>query len=471
MSAQPFTLTIDGEQVAGETTFGVVNPATGSVFAQAPDATRAQLDQSVAAARRAFEGWKKTSVAQRREAMLAFANEVRAQSDSLARLLTTEQGKPLSAANREVRVTAERLEKLAVYEVGDEVLRSDGTSRVVLDYQPMGVVGAIAPWNSPLVLATQITAQALISGNSVIVKPSPFTPLTTLRLGEIAGRTLPRGVFNTLSGGNDLGQWMTEHPGIDKIGFVGSVATGKRVMASAAASNLKRVSLELGGNDAAIVLDDADIDAIAPRLFWSAFVNSGQICMAIKRVFAHEAIAEHLAAALADIARRAKVGDGLDPDVELGPVQNRPQYERVLGLIEDALVRGGRALSGGGALNRPGYFIAPTVITGIREGVRLVDEEQFGPVLPVMTFNTIDEAVQRANATRFGLGASVWSGSPLRAAEVACRLQAGTVWVNAHGGAAADIPFGGFKESGMGRAMGMMGIKSYMEARVLHLPQ
>jgi acyl-CoA reductase-like NAD-dependent aldehyde dehydrogenase len=471
MSAQPFALTIDSEQVAGETTFGVINPATAEVFAQAPDATRAQLDQAVAASRRAFDSWKTTSVARRREAMLAFAGEVRAQSDSLARLLTSEQGKPLSAANREVRVTAERLEKLAVFEVGDEVLKSDGAGKVVLDYQPMGVVGAIAPWNSPLVLATQIAAQALISGNCVIVKPSPFTPLTTLRLGEIAGRTLPRGVFNTLSGGNDLGQWMTEHPGIDKIGFVGSVATGKRVMASAAASNLKRVSLELGGNDAAIVLADADVDTIAPRLFWSAFVNSGQICMAIKRVFAHEAVAERLANALADIARRAKVGDGLEPEVELGPVQNRPQYERVLGLIEEALVRGGRALSGGGALNRPGYFIAPTVITGIREGVRLVDEEQFGPVLPIMTFNSVDEAVQRANATRFGLGASVWSSSPLRAAEVACRLEAGTVWVNAHGGAAADIPFGGFKESGMGRAMGLMGVKSYMEARVLHLPQ
>jgi acyl-CoA reductase-like NAD-dependent aldehyde dehydrogenase len=471
MSAQPFTLTIDGRRVAGETMFDVVNPATAGVFAQAPDATREQLDLAVAAARRAFESWRNTSPGQRRDVLVAFADEIRSETESLSRLLTCEQGKPLSASVREVQMTVERLESLASFEVSRETLREDGKSRVVLEYQPLGVVGAIAPWNSPLVLAIQIAAQALVSGNSVIVKPSPFTPLTTLRLGEIAARTLPRGLFNTLSGGNELGQWMTEHRGIDKIGFVGSIATGKRVLASAAASNLKRVSLELGGNDAAIVLDDADVDSIAPRLFSGAFINSGQRCMAVKRVFAHESIADRLAGALADIARRTKVGDGFEPDVELGPVQNRPQFERVLALIGEALARGGRALSGGGALSRPGYFIAPTVMTGVREGTRLVDEEQFGPVLPVLTFRSPEEAVTRANATRFGLGASVWSGDPVRAADMACRLEAGTVWINAHGGAAPEIPFGGWKESGVGRAMGLLGIKSYMEARVLHLPR
>ena len=470
VSAQPFTLTIDGDRVAGETLFDVVNPATAGVFAQAPDATRAQLDLAVAAARRAFESWRTTSPGQRREVLVAFADEIRSETESLSRLLTCEQGKPLSASVREVQMTADRLESLASFEVSRETLRNDSKGRVVLDYQPLGVVGAIAPWNSPLVLATQIAAQALVSGNSVIVKPSPFTPLATLRLGEIAARTLPPGLFNTLSGGNELGQWMTEHRGIDKIGFVGSIATGKRVLASAAASNLKRVSLELGGNDAAIVLDDADIDSIAPRLFWGAFVNSGQRCMAIKRVFAHESVADRLGAALADLARRAKVGDGFEPDVELGPVQNRPQFERVLTLMGEALARGGRALSGGGALSRPGYFIAPTVMTGVSEGTRLVDEEQFGPVLPVLTFRSPEEAVTRANATRFGLGASVWSGDPVRAADMACRLEAGTVWINTHGGAAPEIPFGGWKESGVGRAMGLMGIQSYMEARVLHLP-
>jgi acyl-CoA reductase-like NAD-dependent aldehyde dehydrogenase len=281
---------------------------------------------------------------------------------------------------------------------------------------------------------------------------------------------LPRGVFNALSGGNDLGRWMTEHPGIDKIGFVGSVATGKRVLASAATSNLKRVSLELGGNDAAIVLPDADVESIAPGLFRSAFVNSGQVCMAVKRVLVHESLLDRLGSALARLANEAKVGDGFEPGVELGPIQNRPQFERVLSLMKDAMARGGRVLAGGGALDRPGYFIAPTVITGVAEGTPLVDEEQFGPVLPLLTYTDIDEAVARANATRFGLGASVWSADPERAAAIARRLEAGTVWVNAHGGAAPGIPFGGFKESGLGRGMGLIGLKSYAEPRVLHLP-
>jgi acyl-CoA reductase-like NAD-dependent aldehyde dehydrogenase len=464
------THTIDGHPVEGVSFFDVINPATGSAFARAPDATRAQLDQAVDAARRAFRSWRNVPHARRRGILCGFAAAIRAQTDDLARSLTREQGKPLAASIREVRITAERIEGLASFELTPETLRSDDRGRVVLDYQPLGVVGAIAPWNAPLVLATQIAAQALATGNSVIVKPSPFTPLTTLKLGEIAARTLPRGLFNTLSGGNDLGRWMTEHAGIDKIGFVGSVATGKRVLASAATSNLKRVSLELGGNDAAIVLPDADVESIAPALFRSAFVNSGQVCMAVKRVFVHESLIERLGAALARLANEAKVGDGFEPGVELGPVQNRPQFERVLGLMNDALARGGRALAGGKALDRPGYFIAPTIIAGVAEGTPLVDEEQFGPVLPLLTFTDVDEAVARANATRFGLGASVWSADTQRASEIARRLEAGTVWINAHGGAAPDIPFGGFKESGLGRGMGLIGLKSYTEPRVLHLP-
>jgi acyl-CoA reductase-like NAD-dependent aldehyde dehydrogenase len=461
--------TIDGQPVDGVQFFDVINPATASAFARAPDASHAQLDLAVNAARRAFESWRAVPAEGRRKILFGFAAAIRSETQSLARLLTLEQGKPLAAAIREIEATAARIEGLLSFELTPETLRSDERGRVVLDYQPLGVVGAIAPWNSPVLLGAQIAAQALVAGNSVILKPSPFTPLATLRLGEIAGRTLPRGLFNTLSGGNELGRWMTEHAGIDKIGFVGSVATGKRVLASAAASNLKRVSLELGGNDAAIVLADADVEAIAPPLFWSAFVNSGQRCMAVKRVLVHESLIDRLGSALARLANQAKVGDGLEPGVELGPVQNRPQFERVLGLISNALAHGGHALAGGGALDRPGYFIAPTVITGVAEGTPLVDEEQFGPVLPLLTFTDVDEAVNRANATRFGLGASVWSGHPERAADIARRLEAGTVWVNSHGGAAPEIPFGGFKESGVGRGMGLMGLKSYAEPRVLHL--
>lgn len=464
------THTIDGQQVDGARFFDVINPATGSAFAQAPDASREQLDLAVSAARRAFESWRAVPAQRRRVTLFGFAAAIRSETQSLARLLTREQGKPLAASIREIEATATRIEGLLSFELTPETLRSDEQGRVVLDYQPLGVVGAIAPWNSPVLLGAQIAAQALVTGNSVILKPSPFTPLATLKLGEIASRTLPRGLFNALSGGNELGRWMTEHPGIDKIGFVGSVATGKRVLASAAASNLKRVSLELGGNDAAIVLADADVEKIASSLFWSAFVNSGQRCMAVKRVLVHESLVDRLGAALARLANQAKVGDGLEPGVELGPVQNLPQFERVLGLITDALKRGGQALSGGGALDRRGYFIAPTVITGVAEGTPLVDEEQFGPVLPLLSFTDVEEAVTRANATRFGLGASVWSGNPERAADIARRLEAGTVWINSHGGAAPEFPFGGFKESGVGRGMGLMGLRSYAEPRVLHLP-
>jgi acyl-CoA reductase-like NAD-dependent aldehyde dehydrogenase len=462
--------TIDGARVDGIEHFEVINPATGNAFAQAPEASREQLDQAVAAARRAFESWRAVPARERKKVLAGFAAAIRAQTQELAPLLTREQGKPLAAAVREIEASASRIEGLLSFELAPETLRSDERGRVVLEYQPLGVVGAIAPWNSPVLLGLQIAAQALVAGNAVIVKPSPFTPLTTLRVGEIAARTLPRGLFNTLSGGNDLGRWMTEHAGIDKIGFVGSVATGKRVLASAAATNLKRVSLELGGNDAAIVLADADVDAIAPRLFWAAFANSGQRCMAVKRVLVHESLSERLGAALAQLARQARVGDGFEPGVELGPVQNRPQFERVLGLMRDALARGGRALAGGAALDRPGYFLAPTIITGVAEGTPLVDEEQFGPVLPLLTFTDIDEAVTRANASRFGLGASVWSADLQHAAGIARRLEAGTVWINAHGGSEPEIPFGGFKESGVGRGLGRMGLESYAEPRVLHLP-
>src|SRR3569833_2665065 len=439
-----FAHTIGGRAVTGDGWYDVIAPSTGGVFAQAPDATREQLELAVTVAREAFGTWRVLAQSERVAALRSFAARVRTEAEGLSRLLTLEQGKPLASAQREVRATADRIDGLAALQIKPEILREDASGRVLLDYQPLGVVGAIAPWNAPLILATQIAAQALVTGNTVIVKPSPFTPLTTLRLEEIAAQTLPAGVFNVVSGGNALGQWMTEHPGIDKIGFVGSTATGKKVMASAANATLKRVSLELGGNDPAIVLDDVDVDAMAERLFWSAFVNSGQICIAVKRVFAQDPVVERLTAALARKAQQVKVGSGFEPDVELGPLQNQPQYEKVLAFLQDARERGARFVTGGGALPRPGYFIAPTIVTGVAEGSRRVDEEQFGPVLPVLTFKTVDEAVRRANATRYGLGASVWSGDVTRAQEVARQLEAGTVWINAHGGACADIPFGGF---------------------------
>jgi acyl-CoA reductase-like NAD-dependent aldehyde dehydrogenase len=330
------------------------------------------------------------------------------------------------------------------------------------------VVGIITPWNAPINLAAGPLTAALYTGNCVVLKPSPFTPLATLKLGELLAGVFPRGVVNVLAGGDALGEWMTTHAGIDKISFTGSVATGKRVMANCAGT-LKRITLELGGNDAAIVLDDVDPQAVAPKLFFATFVNSGQVCMAVKRIYAHAKIHDALCAALAAEARKARVGDGLDPATQFGPIQNRRQYERVLGILEDTQRRGGRILAGGSVPAGPGYFFPPTVVADIPEDSRLVQEEQFGPIVPVLKFTDIDDVIARANDTRYGLAASVWSADPARARAIAQRLEVGTVWINQHRATAANVPFGGAKESGIGRHYSEIGLKSNMEARVVSL--
>jgi acyl-CoA reductase-like NAD-dependent aldehyde dehydrogenase len=232
---------------------------------------------------------------------------------------------------------------------------------------------------------------------------------------------------------------------------------------------MKRVTLELGGNDAAIVLDDVDIDAAAPRLFWAAFFNCGQICVAIKRLYVHDSVYEPLSQKLAEMARTVKVGNGLEPDVAIGPIQNAMQYERVLGILDDTKRLGARILAGGHALDRPGYFIAPTIVADIKEGTRLVDEEPFGPILPILRYSDIDDAVRRANETRYGLGGSVWTTNLERGAAIAARLEVGTAWVNQHVTPEPSIPFGGAKESGFGREYSALGLKSYMEAQVISI--
>jgi acyl-CoA reductase-like NAD-dependent aldehyde dehydrogenase len=463
-----FAQLIDGQLVGSERQLDVINPATGQVFARCPAATKIQLDQAVAAARRAFESWQRTSY-QDRAAMLKIVAEVlRRHQDRLAELLTREQGKPLSQARDEIGRAFAQSEGMTRIEIPVEILVDDAERRVELHYVPLGVVGIITPWNAPINLAAGPLTSALYTGNTVVLKPSPYTPLSTLKLGELIREIVPRGVVNILGGGDDLGQWMTEHPGIDKISFTGSVATGKKVMASAA-SNLKRITLELGGNDPAIVLEDVDPKAIAPKLFFAAFVNSGQVCMAIKRIYAHERIYDALCEALAAEARKAIVGDGLDPATQLGPIQNRKQYERVIAILEDAKRAGARILAGGELPARPGYFLTPTIVTGIADDSRLVKEEQFGPIVPVLKFSDVDDAVRRANDTRYGLSGSVWSNDTDRAAAIAVRLEVGTAWVNQHRVTSAVVPFGGAKESGVGRQYSALGLKGYMEPRVVSI--
>jgi acyl-CoA reductase-like NAD-dependent aldehyde dehydrogenase len=464
-----FTHTIDGRGLSSEASFDVINPATATVLARCPDASRAQLDAAVAAARRAFPGWSVLSFEERRDYLNRFGGAFKERIEDLIPLLVREQGKPLAAARAELSYTPIQIEKLCSLEIRNEILRDNAQGRVELRYRPLGVVGIITPWNVPISIAVGRIAQALYTGNAAIQKPSPYTPLTTLKMGEITRDVLPPGVLNIIAGGDDLGPWMTAHPGIDKISFTGSVATGKKVLASAAV-NLKRVTLELGGNDAAIVLDDVEPAKVVRDIFWAAFANCGQICLAIKRLYVHDSIYEPFCQELATLAKSVKVGDGLDPDVQMGPIQNKTQYEKVLGFLEDTRQLPVRILAGGHALDRPGYFISPTIVADIEEGTRLVDEEPFGPILPVIRYTDVEDAIRRANDTRYGLGGSVWTSNIERGAAIAARLEAGTIWVNQHSLPDPHVPFGGAKESGLGREYSVLGLKSYMEAQVVNIP-
>ena len=461
-----FTLLIDGKPATSASSLEVINPATGRVFARCPAAGRRELDQAVEAARRAFPAWRALSYTERAERIARFCQSLRQHQDELARLLTLEQGKPLQQARDEITRAASQSEGMTKIPIVPQVLEDNEQRHIELQWFPLGVAGIITPWNAPINLAAGPLTSALYTGNCVVLKPSPYTPLCTLKMGELANEHFPPGVINVLAGGDDLGRWMTEHPGIDKIGFTGSVEAGKEVMA-AAAKTLKRVTLELGGNDAAIVLDDVDAKAIAPKLFFASFVNSGQVCMAIKRIYVHERVYDEVCDALAAQARKAKVGSGLEADTELGPIQNRAQYDRVVGILEETRRSGARIVAGGDVPATEGYFIPPTIVADIDENSRLVREEQFGPIVPVLKFVDEEDALRRANDTRYGLSGSVWSSDPDRAAALASRLEVGTAWVNHHRATSATVPFGGAKESGIGRVYSEMGLKAYLEPRVI----
>jgi acyl-CoA reductase-like NAD-dependent aldehyde dehydrogenase len=466
-TTKAFHMTIGGALAPTEGTFGVIDPATGAVFAEAPACTSAQLDAAMDAAQGAFPAWSRDETA-RRSALEACADVIEANAEALARTLTMEQGKPLAKAEGEANAAAGWFREFARMEIPHDVLRDDESARVEVRRRPLGVVGSITPWNFPVFLVGVKTAPALLMGNTVVLKPSPYTPLATLLLGELLQEVLPPGVFNVVSGGDDLGAAITGHPAVRMLCFTGSVATGKKV-AAAAAPDLKRFVLELGGNDPAIVLEDADPAAIAGKLFWSAFANAGQVCIATKRVYAHERIYGALVEALAEVANSVRVGPGSEPETQLGPLNNAPQFERVDDLVEDAKRAGARVVTGGVPLDRPGYFYPPTIVTGIADGVRLVDEEQFGPALPVMPFRDVDEALARANATHFGLMGSVWTQDLERGAEVAARLEVGTAKVNKHGGIDPTVPFGGAKWSGVGYINGRWGLESYASLQVIEL--
>jgi acyl-CoA reductase-like NAD-dependent aldehyde dehydrogenase len=461
-----FVMSIGGDTVPAAESFGVVNPATGEVFAEAPECTRQQLDAAFDAASKAQRDWKLDESA-RRQTLLTMADVLMASAAELAPVLTSEQGKPLGDANIEVFAAAIWCQYFANLETPPQVIQDDAQARVEVVPRPIGVVAAITPWNFPLTLAFWKIAPALLAGNTMVLKPSPFTPLTTLKVGELLRDVLPAGVLNVVSGGDDLGAWMTGHPVPRKISFTGSIETGKLV-AMSAAPDLKRVTLELGGNDPAIVLDDADPATVSKAIFSGAFNNNGQVCSAIKRVYVPESMYDDVVEGLAAEANAIKVGDGTDADSQLGPINNRPQFERVQELVGDALAHGAQAAAGGSVMDRPGYFFEPTILSGLSDGSRIVDEEQFGPALPVISYRDIDDVVERANATHFGLSGSVWGGDEDRAAAVAGRLECGTAWVNTHLALAPQQPFGGFKWSGVGVENGPWGLAEFTEVQVVY---
>jgi acyl-CoA reductase-like NAD-dependent aldehyde dehydrogenase len=465
--AHSFSMLVNGQPESGSASFDVINPATGEAFARCPRADVAMVNQAVAAAKAAFPAWAATPIDARAALVAKLADALEARVDEFARLLTSEQGKPLHQAMHEVMGAVFTLRAFVGMRPEQRVLRQDGSAKVVEHRTPLGVVVAITPWNFPLVLLMNKLGPALVAGNTVVAKPAPTTPLTTLLFGEICGEFLPAGVVNVVCDLNDLGPALTAHPDVAKVAFTGSTATGKRVMESAAGT-VKRVTLELGGNDAAIVLDDVDPKAVAKRVYEGAMMNAGQICVAVKRAYVPEMMYDEFCDELARLAKEAVVDDGAKQGAQVGPIQNLAQFEKVKEFIADAR-KHGTIIAGGEALDRPGYFIPPTIVRDLPEDSRLVREEQFGPVLPVLKYHNIEDVIARANDSEFGLAGSVWGRDLARATDVAMRIDSGTVWVNQLLAIDATIPFRGSKQSGLGGELGLEGLHEYTQAHVINV--
>jgi acyl-CoA reductase-like NAD-dependent aldehyde dehydrogenase len=460
-----FNLIINGENVATSDYFDVINPADKSVVARCPKASVEQLDTAVAAAKAAFPAWSALTYAERREKLMRLADAIEAESEALMTLLTKEQGKPTKGfadlgAGFELGGALAWIRATASMELEPEVIQDNDLARIELHRKPLGVVGSITPWNYPLLISIWHVIPALLTGNTVVMKPSEMTPLTVLRFGEIAKDILPAGVLNVVTGKGDIGAAMSAHVDIQKIVFTGSTPTGKAIMKSAAVT-LKRLTLELGGNDAGIVIADADIEAIAGKIFATSFINSGQTCAALKRLYVHESVHDELCVALTTIAKSMKTGNGLDEDTDFGPLQNEAQLNIVKALAQDAKERGANFLCGGEVVDETGYFYPITLVNNIQDGARLVDEEQFGPILPIIKFSDVEDAIVSANRLSVGLGGSVWSKDLEKAQSIASRLECGTVWINNHAMVQPNAPFGGVKDSGFGVEFGEAGLKEF----------
>ena len=477
-----YKLLINGKLVNGKNPcFAVINPATGEpVTNETPHANEAQVNEAVDAASTALKKWSSLSLLERKNFMKQAQSALEPQIDYIAELLCIEQGKPLKRAQSEVRSGVDALIGLqkAVEIPAVKVVSETNSHSFEIHRKPIGVVAAIIPWNYPVYIALTKIANALIFGNTLVLKPSPQTPLSTLKIAEILASVFPEGVLNVIAGpdtrdSNCVGDQLVRHARISFVSFTGSIPTGKKVYENCA-RKMSRVLLELGGNDPAVVLKDSNIGEAAKGVFECSLINNGQICCGIKRVYVHESQHEEFATKISELAKErvASIGNGLEPNVTLGPLNNEMQFNRVSSLVEDAIQNGAKCLAGGkrpSHVNQKGYFYEPTVLVNVKEGMRIVDEEQFGPVIPIMAYKSEEEAVRRANSTNYGLGASVWGSRPEEVNRVAQQLEAGTVWTNEHAGDSHGLPFGGFKDSGIGREGGDYDLLTYTECQSVKL--
>ena len=463
-----YAMTIDGKRVQGGATIEVINPATGQVFATAPDCSADQLDAAVASSKAAFKLWRARPIEERQALVHKLGDVLLAHSEELSRLFTKEQGRPVDGAKLEIDGAGVWMHAVSQMSPPVHVSEDSATQFIETRYQPLGVICAISPWNFPVNLAMWKVAPALVAGNTMVLKPSPFTPLCTLKIGELFSEILPPGVLNVISGGDDLGPLMTSHPGFAKISFTGSTATGRRVMESAS-KGLKRLTLELGGNDAAIVLPDVDLDDVAQKIFFGAFFNTAQICVATKRLYVHEDVYDGLRDRLAAIAGAVKVGDGAEQGTVLGPIQNKRQFDRVMNLLDDAKANNLTLIQGQDVPDGAGYFVPVTIVDNPPEDSRVVQEEAFGPILPMLKFTDVQDVIDRANASDYGLAGAVWSKDVDKAVDIARRMETGTVWVNQNLNLRPDTPFAGHKQSGFGVENGMEGLLEYMAPQAVYV--
>ncbi|KAI4925737.1 uncharacterized protein J4E92_006473 [Alternaria infectoria] len=459
---------VDGKQRGSDNIHHGINPATGQQLWDVPIASEQDLNDAVAAAKKAFPAWRDTPIEKRKELLNKVAESYQQHTDDFVNLLCKESGKPRKFAAIEVGAVAGFIGHHLTLDVPSEKVE-DEEKTIYTEYSPLGVCGAICPWNFPLVLSTGKIAPALMTGNCMIVKPSPFTPYTALKFVELAQEILPAGVLQVVGGNNELGVQMCLHPDIAKISFTGSIATGKKVMETSA-KTLKRVTLELGGNDASIILPDVDIKKTAPEVVMGAFQNSGQVCVATKRIYIHESIYKEFLEEMVNFTKSIKIGNPDDGDNLLGPVQNQMQYERVKGFFEDSKAKGYKFAAGQPDVSTgKGYFIQPTIIDNPPNDSRIIQEEPFGPIVPTQPWSDLDEVVARANNTNTGLGACVWGKDVEKACKVARRLEAGSVFVNSWEKPTPQAIFGGHKESGIGGEWGKTGLLAYCNPHVMHV--